>query len=119
MEQNIPLNDKTENSVCDLKLLLDSHSYNILSDNVIELRINFNYRITAKKSISQEIIKNIDIEEASGQSMGQGIKVFFCSGDEKLWDIAKKYKTTVDDILIVNNMENCNEVKKGMKLLIP
>ena len=34
-------------------------------------------------------------------------------------DIAKKYKTTVEEIMTVNGLENENDIIKGMKLLIP
>ena len=45
--------------------------------------------------------------------------MFFCNGGETLWDIAKKYKTTCEDIVLANELEKGEKITKGMKLLIP
>lgn len=43
--------------------------------------------------------------------------IYICQGDETLWDIAKRFKTTVDSIKEVNEIES-DELSPGRKLLI-
>ena len=46
-----------------------------------------------------------------------GITGYITNGDDTLWDIAKKYGTTVNKIMEINNL-NSEEIRSGMKLLI-
>ena len=47
------------------------------------------------------------------------IVIYFCSENESLWDIAKKYKTTVNDIMEANGLSGDKAVVSGIQLLIP
>ena len=38
--------------------------------------------------------------------------------NDTLWDLAKKFNTTVDDIVDLNNIENHDLIYQGQKLLI-
>ena len=44
--------------------------------------------------------------------------VRFCSGGEKVWDIARKYNTTVEDIMSENELTS-DEIGEKMMLMIP
>lgn len=119
LEYNVNADVDSDKALCDLKLQVDSFSYNIISSDEINLRINLNYKIIIKKHISQEIVQGIDCDNSICSCDKHGITVFFCDGTENLWDIAKKYKTTVNDIALTNELDDSITVKKGMKLLIP
>ena len=45
------------------------------------------------------------------------IRVYFPKSGDTLWKIAKRYKTTVSNIMELNNLENDN-IKVGDKLYI-
>lgn len=36
-----------------------------------------------------------------------------------MWSIAKKFRSTMDDIMKVNELENESNIKVGMQLFIP
>ena len=38
--------------------------------------------------------------------------------EDSLWSIAKQYNTTIDDILLLNDIENPELIYPGQKLLI-
>ena len=46
-----------------------------------------------------------------------GIVGYVVQKDEKLWDIAKKYRTTVEQICNVNGIE-ANSLKNGDKIVV-
>lgn len=116
---SIECNGADESILCDLKVEICSYSYNIVSSDELELRINLEYKLRIKKYITQEIVSDIICDEEITESAKRGITIFFCDGNENLWDIAKKYKTTIDDIMTANELKGEDEVVKGMKLLIP
>lgn len=45
--------------------------------------------------------------------------IYFVKPGDTLWKIAKRYKSTVEDISRVNNIENPNKISVGMQLFIP
>jgi LysM repeat protein len=47
------------------------------------------------------------------------ITIYVVQGSDNLWKIAKKYHTTMDALLKMNDLESAEEVKPGMKLIIP
>ena len=44
--------------------------------------------------------------------------IYYSNQKERLWDIARKFNTDIDDLTSINNLTD-NEVDKGMILLIP
>ena len=46
-----------------------------------------------------------------------GITGYITNNEDTLWDIAKKYGTTVSKIMELNNL-NSEDIRSGMKLLI-
>lgn len=45
--------------------------------------------------------------------------IYFVKEGDTLWKIAKKFKTRVDDIVRLNNIEDENKIKVGQQLYIP
>ena len=44
--------------------------------------------------------------------------IYYPNQRERLWDIARKFNTDIEDLTSINNLSD-NEVDKGMVLLIP
>ncbi len=64
------------------------------------------------------VIDNIE-ELAEGDDNPYSMIIYFVKPGDSLWKIAKKYKSTVDDIVRVNNIENPDKISVGMQLFIP
>ena len=93
---------------------------NILSDNELEIRVNIEYTAVIKKESLNELICNMTLsEEKIFKDNKSYISIYFYNDKEDLWEIAKKYKTTVDNIFSINKITEEGEIKKGRKLLIP
>lgn len=62
-----------------------------------------------------------DIKEADGEVPNKkaSISIYVVGDGDTLWKLAKKYCTTVDDIIKINNIEEPETITKGEKILIP
>ncbi len=122
VKYELPFGHTIDNSydypVYDVKTQVESSSYNIISSDSVEMRINVGYKVKVENKVELDFVKNIEITGKKNMCK-KGISIVFCDGNEVLWDIAKKYRTTVEEILSVNELETENDIVKGMKLLIP
>lgn len=64
------------------------------------------------------VIDNIE-EIEDDDSNPYSMVIYFVKPGDTLWNIAKKYRSTVDDIARINNIENPNKIMPGMQLFIP
>ena len=119
-EYSMPNDEFYKDAFFEIKTEINNSSYNIISGTEVELRVNIDYNLKVKTNLSEDIVENIEVKSKnSDKKSNHGITVFFCDKDELLWNVAKKYKRTVEDIAFVNELENTELVKKGTKLLIP
>lgn len=99
---------------------VDHISFNMLSDNEIDLR----FTITFNTHVSEQMeacmindIKFIDMDKEILDIM-PSITVYVVQKNDTLWKIAKMYNTSVDEIIALNDIENPDLLYPGEKLLI-
>ncbi len=80
----------------------------------IDLEVNTN-------SYDLETINLIEsIEESENTDINPySMVIYFVKPKDTLWNIAKKYKSTVSDIVRINNIEDPSKISVGMQLFIP
>ena len=117
---NIPAENINEFSHADVKLVPVSCSYNLASDNSVEAKTEMKItgEITGTMSISCITDLNVDENEAIKKNSNYAIKLYFADENEDLWEIAKKYGTSVSAIIEENEIEDDKLSGKGM-ILIP
>lgn len=118
-EHSINSSESSSDILYDLKIENESFSYNILTSTEFELRVNLNYKLRIKKNISQEIVEKAEVDGLINDRLKTGLIVCFCDGNESLWEIAKKYRTSIEDIILANDLKEDLCINKGMKLIIP
>ncbi|MBU5449707.1 SPOCS domain-containing protein [Acetivibrio sp. MSJd-27] len=117
---NLPCDDAKAGTECEAKIDLIHSGYNITSDYDIELRTTLGFRARLKNTSKNNLIKSVSIDEEKALVKKRpSIVIYFCSENENLWDIAKKYKTTVGDIIEANGLSGDKAVVSGIQLLIP
>lgn len=116
VNSKIPLNRNIldENVIVDLLVKKEDIQIvsNMLEANIILetiVRMNNIENIFMIEEIEEE---NINLEEFDSMYM------YIVKKGDTLWDIAKRYKTTVAKIANINNIENENMLNIGQKLLI-
>ena len=95
-----------------------SSSYTLSSDNSIELRLNLKVSGIIYNIEELDVITDMQKTETCLPNTAASITVYFVQDNETLWDIAKKYYTTVDDIICINELSETT-IKKDMRILIP
>lgn len=64
------------------------------------------------------VIDNIEELECSNDNP-YSMVIYFVKPGDSLWKIAKRYRSTVEDIARINNIENPDKISVGMQLFIP
>ena len=84
----------------------------------IDCRVNLEFEISVSKSRTVNIIEDLNIEESTIEK-NYSMVIYFVKQGDTLWEIAKKFRSTVEDITEVNGIEDANKIKIGQQLFIP
>lgn len=87
---------------------------NNMVDSNIELEVNTNSYRNSNMNIIDKI-ENIGEKEQEDYS----VVMYIVKKGDTLWEIAKRFNTTVDEIVRVNGIENPDIINEGQKLFIP
>jgi hypothetical protein len=117
--QSIELKGMQPGSNYEVKPYIDQLSVMMLDSEEIEVKatINLNtivFDIITEPIITDVVVKPLDLERLQAMP---GIIGYVVKGNDTLWNIAKKYYTTVDNIMVINELED-DRIKEGDKLII-
>lgn len=107
--------------ICDVDLFADHVSYNMNMGSEVDLRavISADVKIIRKQPFEYIVdVKESELQESESNN-GYYIRVYFVSDGDTFWNIAKRYRVTVDDIMRINGLESNQELKAGQKIVIP
>ena len=119
---SVDIKNVTDDMMCDVNLEIDHVSYNMTSEKEVEVRCIVSMDIKVVKTSMNEIISEIDIDETADiQKIKDrpGIVIYFVQKGDTLWEIAKHYKTTIEDITSINELGEAKELISGEQLIIP
>jgi len=69
--------------------------------------------------VNKEFISDIIEEEGDMPEKKASITIYVVGAGDTLWDLAKKYNTTVNNIIKINKIEDSEHIKQNQKLIIP
>lgn len=100
---------------------IEHASYNIESDTSVQVRIvlRISSKVMCERTVNAITSIALDEEKKIDKSAQSGITVYFVQSGDELWDIAKRYHTTSEDILDANRLESDVTLSVGQQLLIP
>lgn len=92
-------------------------------DKINNKQIEVNAGILVNTAVSSQknhqLVKNISFLDSPQDSNPlPGIVLYIARSGDTIWKIAKKYRTTIDEIRKINEIEVGKEIKPGTKLLI-
>lgn len=104
---------------CEPQLFVSGCSCTLGSDGRAEFKAEISINaclleVTEKRALTQ--LKTT--EGASTDKKHSAVVICFCNGGEKVWDIARKYNTTVEDIMSENALSS-DEISEKTMLIIP
>ena len=104
----------------DINSYIEHIGVNMMSDKDVEVRcaINFDTCVIKEKEIS--FITDVVFEEVDEQFLNSisSMIIYVVQEKDTLWCLAKKFNTTVDDIVSLNDIENPDLIYPGQKLLV-
>lgn len=102
---------------CESELMVQHMTHTIMAPNEVELKIVLSARMTAFDSIEKEVLLNVEEVEGS-DILSSGIFIYFVQPGDSLWAVAKRYNTTIANILKYNEVENQDELEPGTKIIV-
>ena len=86
-----------------------------------EQEFNIGIKLIVNKYTSANIslINNIKVEEMNQNKRQCSLAIYIVKEGDTLWKIAKKFKSTVDQIAEVNEIDNLDKLNIGEQLFIP
>ena len=102
----------------EIQINISSKNFIILPDSSVDSKIELNVEKVANDTRCIEVIDDIEeVEEEARESYS--IIIYFVQKGDSLWKIAKRFRSTVDRIAEINNIEDVNVIDVGQKLYIP
>lgn len=121
---NLPFNFEAQsdlieaNNNVDTDLTVEQDNFVIVSDGNIEANITMQFNIGISKTEKISIIDDLEVKECRQNNIYSMI-IYFVKPGDTLWEIAKKFRSTVEDIARVNGIEDENKIYVGQQLYIP
>ena len=122
--QSIPFNTSIDcmgvsaNSNIDTNIEIASQNIEVMPDGSIEANMELNIMIDNSKMTEVKVIDNIENSEDNTDNI-YSIVVYFVKPGDTLWNIAKRFKSTINAIASVNGIEDENKINVGQQLFIP
>lgn len=112
---------------CDLCMLhaeplleIISCGYTLTASNSAEIRIELgiNAVVYEKRELSLISEMSVDDSKTIERKNKSALTVYFCSDGDCVWDIARNYNASVDEIMKINSLEN-EDLTYGKMILVP
>ena len=102
-----------------LDIIIDVEKCDIVTENEnINLNIGLNINTKMFKTIELNIIDELEETELE-EKEEHSIIIYFVKPGDTLWNIAKRYKSTVENIKQINNIEDEDKIEVNQQLFIP
>ncbi len=110
---------KGGNLHCDPSLFLTGYSCSLTNDGRAEFKAEMNISADITETCECRTLVSLKASEnAEIKKRHSALVICFCNGGEKVWDIARKYNTTVEDIMSENELTS-EEIGEKRMLMIP
>ncbi len=116
-EQTVDSIDNLENSKVDTVIEVNSQEF-INQGGTVSSNIDLNLETNISNNSSLPVIDNITMEEDEDLE-DYSVVIYVVRKGDTLWKIAKRFGSTVNDIVRVNGIERPDKINAGEKIYIP
>ena len=119
-EYTYPFKNGSENVSCTAKAAISKTSFTILNNNCLEVTAETAITITAVNKIKVSLVTDAKINEDAKKEVCHdcAMIIYYANEGEMVWDIARKYNSSPDEISEINSIEG-NSICETKPLLIP
>ena len=106
---------------CDIGLDIEHSSYSIISPREVELRLVLGVTSRVVRQVEVPVIERIAESPMEERKSGvrPSIVIYFAQPGDNLWKIAKRYLTTTEEIIKLNNLAESDAISPGQQVIIP
>lgn len=115
---NLDCQGVSANSNINTTLEISSQDFNLSPDGSIEANVELAITADISKMMEVSVIDNIENVENEDENI-YSIVVYFVKPGDTLWNIAKRFRSTITAIASVNGIEDENKINVGQQLFIP
>ena len=120
---NLPFNfdiisdEINPNSCITLEVEVKNENF-IVNNGSVDVNVEMEFIAESCKNEKINLIDEINMEENKDSNI-YSMVIYFVKPGDTMWKIAKKFKSTVEDIAKINGIEDENNIKVGKQLYIP
>ncbi|QZY55462.1 DUF3794 and LysM peptidoglycan-binding domain-containing protein [Crassaminicella profunda] len=108
-----------ENMKADVDLHINDIDYNLINPEQIEVKVNLGATCGVSKKLQMDVLVDAEeLEEMIDLSKRPSMTIYYVQPGDTLWKIAKRYHTTVDDLVQTNNIQNPEKLIAGEQIVI-
>lgn len=106
------------NSNITTNMEIGTQDFVVTTDGEIEVKIDIMFNVTLVDTVEINIIDDINEEENRGNNTCS-LVIYYAKDGDTIWKIAKKFGSTMEEIIRINGIENENKLNIGQQLFIP
>lgn len=119
----LPFNFEVNSDIIERKAMIETkviikQSDAVIKDGNVEIIITLEFNSEIERKAKLDVIHSINMEETQ-MNNSYSMTIYFVKPGDTLWSIAKMFKSTVEDIAKVNEIEDINKIIVGEQLYIP
>lgn len=104
---------------CEAEITLDSVKYNKSSSREVSLESIVKTDVIVNRIKKINIVTEVEeLDEIVDKSNRPSLTVYMVQKEDTLWDIAKRYNTTTDELIKTNNILSPENLMPGEKIII-
>ena len=107
-----------QTSNIDTNIEIIKQDFIVMPDSSIEIKIDMQFVTNISNDRNINVIQEINIEE-NRQEDDYSVIIYFVRPGDTLWNIAKRFRSTVKDITQINEIEDEKKIYPGDQLFIP
>ena len=113
------INELYTETKCDVNININALDYIVHGNDKVDIRIELKIDADIYKVCQKNIVTKLEADEM-GKLLASpcALTIYFCDENESVWNIAKKYNTTVEAIMNENELD-CEIISKPCMLMIP
>jgi LysM repeat protein len=117
-QHTTPLPEGGRQMDMDIDLYLEDFQSRMLDNDLIEIRAKMLAEIDIEKSYSKEVVIDIEESDEGEKYPDASIVVYVVQPGDTLWKVAKRFGTTIEELVRVNDIQEPDGLSPGQKLIV-
>ncbi len=119
-EYSHPLSNEYDSVECQPEMCVLSCGFTINSPTSLEIRADITVNASVLEKTGIELVSDMKVNEHKLKQKNNScaLTVYFVTGQECVWDIARIYNASVDEIIKLNNLQG-EYIDDGSMILVP